>query len=132
MTKQEMMEKLAGMTDMELEGAIRSIEIQRQIKEEVSKTAKEEFEDKKCHLSEISITCLITLKAEKMEDLLKDVTKFQNEVMKSPDVANFASVREMEMRKWSSSGYSSCSMTVDYKLGKEDIDDLNAKMFRFF
>ena len=130
MNRKEMMEKLAGMTDVELEGAIRSIEIQREIEKE-SSMSKEEREDIKCHLSEIDVTCLIRLKAENMEDLLKDVTRFQNQ-MKDPDVARYVSLREMEIKKWNGLGVSACNMTLDYKVSKQDIEELNSKMFKFF
>ena len=131
MNRKEMMERLANCSDVELEGALRSIEIQREIEKELSKSKEENFEESKCHLSEIDVTCLIRLKAETMEDLLKDVTRFQNQ-MKDPDVSKFVSLREMEIKKWNGMGVSACNMTIDYKVNKEDIEDLNKKMFRFF
>nr|DAR74968.1 MAG TPA: hypothetical protein [Caudoviricetes sp.] len=131
LSRKEMMERLAMASDVELEGALRSIEIQREIEKEVSKSKEENFEENKCHLSEIDVTCLIRLKAENMEDLLKDVTRFQNQ-MKDPDVSKFVSLREMEIKKWNGMGVSACNMTIDYKVNKEDIEDLNKKMFKFF
>ena len=130
--RKEMMEKLAGFTDEELQEMIKSVEVQRSIQEEISKMiTKPKEEEHKCHLSEIDVTCLIRLKAETMEDLLKDVTRFQSE-MKDPNVAKYVSLREMEIKKWNRLGVSACNMTVDYKVSKEDIEDLNKKMFKFF
>ena len=133
LNRNEMMEKVAGFTDEELQEMIKSVEVQRSIQEEISKMiTKPKEEDHKCHLSEINVTCLIRLKAETMEDLLKDVTRFQNDMLNSADVSKFASVREMEIKKWNAMGVSACNMTIDYKMCKEDIEELNSKMFKFF
>lgn len=131
MKREEMMAKLAMMTDGELENAIRSIETQREIDIMMKKDKDTRAEENKCHLSEIDVTCLIRLKAENMSNLLTDVTRFQNE-MKDPNVARFVSLRELEIKKWNGMGVVSCNMTVDYKVNKEEIEELNNKMFKFF
>lgn len=131
LTREELMAKLGSFTDGELENAIRSIETQREIDIMMKKTKEERAEENKCHLCDIDVTCLIRLKAETMEDLLKDVTKFQKE-MSSPDVSKYVTLREMEVKKWNGLGVSACNMTIDYKIGKEGIEELNNKMFKFF
>lgn len=131
LSREEMMAKLVSFSDGELESAIRSIETQREIDIMMKKDKDTRVEENKCHLCDIDVTCLIRLKAETMEDLLKDVTKFQKE-MSSPDVSKYVTLREMEVKKWNGLGVSACNMTIDYKIGKEGIEELNNKMFKFF
>ena len=132
MSRNEMMEKVAMMTDGELEGAIRAVEIQREIAELAKKDKSTRIEECKTKLTDIDITIIGALKADSMNDLLHEVNKMQEALKQGSKEAPEGAIVVKEFLVNAGVKFNSCNFTVDVKLNKDQIDQLNDKIGRAF
>ncbi len=132
MTREEMMVKVAGMTDGELENAIRSVELQRQLDEFAKKDKATRIAEAKTKLSDIDITVIGALKADNMNDLLHEVGKMQKALEEGVKESPEGCIVVKEFLVNAGVKFNSCNFTVDVKLNKDQIDQLNDKIGRAF
>lgn len=127
LSRKEMMERLANCSDVELEGALRSIELQR----EIAANFKENVTQNKTRLSDIDITVIGALKADSMDDLLFEVNRMREGLAEGQkDAPGVISIKEFLVN--AGDKINICNFTVDFKLNKDQIKDLNNKVGRFF
>jgi len=132
MSRNEMMEKVAMMTDGELEGAIRAVEIQREIAELAKKDKSTRIEEYKTKLTDIDITVIGAIKADNMNDLLHEVNKMQEALKQGSKEAPEGAIVVKEFLVNAGSKFNSCNFTIDVKLDKDQITQLNDKIGRAF
>ena len=132
MSRNEMMEKVAMMTDGELEGAIRAVEIQREIAELAKKDKSTRIEECKTKLTDIDITVIGAIKADNMNDLLHEVNKMQEALKQGSKEAPEGAIVVKEFLVNAGSKFNSCNFTIDVKLDKDQITQMNDKIGRAF
>lgn len=132
MTREEMMVKVAGMTDGELENAIRSVELQRQLDEFAKKDKATRIAEAKTKLSDIDITVIGALKADNMNDLLHEVGKMQKALEEGVKESPEGCIVVKEFLVNAGVKFNSCNFTIDVKLDRDQITQLNDKIGRTF
>ena len=132
MTREEMMVKVAGMTDGELENAIRSVELQRQLDEFAKKDKATRIAEAKTKLSDIDITVIGALKADNMNDLLHEVGKMQKALEEGVKESPEGCIVVKEFLVNAGVKFNSCNFTIDVKLDRDQITQLNDKIGRAF
>lgn len=132
MTREEMMKKIEGFTDGELDCLVRSIETQREISEEMKKTKEERVEEAKCKLSDIDITMIGAVKADSLTNLMSEMNKMQKalEGAKSETPEGSIVIREFLIN--SGKYLHTCNFTVDFKIDKDQIQEMNNKIGKVF
>ena len=132
MSRNEMMEKVAMMTDGELEGAIRAVEIQREIAELAKKDKSTRIEECKTKLTDIDITVIGAIKADNMNDLLHEVGKMQKALEEGVKESPEGCIVVKEFLVNAGVKFNSCNFTIDVKLDRDQITQLNDKIGRAF
>lgn len=132
MTREEMMKKLEGFTDGELDCVIRSIETQREITEEMKKSIDQRKEEAKCRLSDIDITVIGAVKADSLLELMTETTKMQKALEEGAKEAPEGAIVIKEFLVNAGNKINTCNFTIDFKLTKDQIDEMNNKIGRVF
>lgn len=132
LSREEMMAKVMSFTDGELENAVRAIELQRELNEFAKKDKASRIEDAKTKLTDIDITIIGALKADSMNDLLHEVNKMQKALEEGVKESPEGSIVVKEFLVNAGVKFNSCNFTVDVKLNKDQIDQLNDKIGRAF
>lgn len=132
LSREEMMAKVMSFTDGELENAVRAIELQRELNEFAKKDKASRIEDAKTKLTDIDITIIGALKADSMNDLLHEVNKMQEALKQGSKEAPEGAIVVKEFLVNAGVKFNSCNFTVDVKLNKDQIDQLNDKIGRAF
>ena len=132
MTREEMMAKVANFSDGELENAIRSVELQRQLDEFAKKDKATRIAETKTKLTDIDITVIGALKADSMSDLMFEVGKMQKALEEGVKESPEGSIVVKEFLVNAGVKFNSCNFTIDVKLNKDQITQLNDKIGRAF
>jgi len=132
MTREEMMAKVANFSDGELEGAIRSVELQREITEEMKKDVNQRKEDLKCRLSDIDVTVIGAVKADSLSELMTETTKMQKALEEGSKEAPEGAIVIREFLVNAGNKINTCNFTIDFKLTKDQINEMNNKIGRVF
>lgn len=132
MSREEMMVKVAGMTDDELENAIRSVELQRQLDEFAKKDKATRIAEAKTKLSDIDITVIGAIKADNMNDLLHEVGKMQKALEEGVKESPEGCIVVKEFLVNAGVKFNSCNFTIDVKLDRDQITQMNDKIGRAF
>nr|DAU32476.1 MAG TPA: hypothetical protein [Caudoviricetes sp.] len=132
MTREEMMAKVANFSDGELENAIRSVELQRQLDEFAKKDKATRIAEAKTKLTDIDITVIGALKADSMSDLMFEVGKMQKALEEGVKESPEGSIVVKEFLVNAGVKFNSCNFTIDVKLNKDQITQLNDKIGRAF
>lgn len=132
LSREELMAKVMSFTDGELENAVRAIELQRELNEFAKKDKASRIEDAKTKLTDIDITIIGALKADSMNDLLHEVNKMQEALKQGSKEAPEGAIVVKEFLVNAGVKFNSCNFTVDVKLDKDQITQLNDKIGRAF
>lgn len=132
LSREELMANVMSFTDGELENAVRAIELQRELNEFAKKDKASRVEDAKTKLTDIDITIIGALKADSMNDLLHEVNKMQEALKQGSKEAPEGAIVVKEFLVNAGVKFNSCNFTVDVKLNKDQIDQLNDKIGRAF
>lgn len=132
LSREEMMAKLVNFTDGELDCMIRSIETQREISEEMKKSKEERIEESKCKLSDIDITMIGAVKAESLADLMSEMSKMQKALEGAKNETPEGSIVIKEFLVNSGKNFHTANFTIDFKITKDQIQEMNDKVGRVF
>ena len=132
MKREELMKRIEGFTDGELDCMVRSIETQREISEEMKKSKEERIEESKCKLSDIDITMIGAVKADSLANLMSEMNKMQKALEGAKNETPEGSVVIKEFTINSGKTLHTANFTIDFKINKDQIDEMNSKIGRVF
>ena len=132
LSREELMAKINGFTDGELENAVRSIELQRQIDENMKKDRATRIENAKTKLSKISISIVGAVSADNTADLLSEVNKMNEALNEGMKEAPEGSMTIEKFNVNCSEFLATCNFIVNVDLNKDQINELNKKIGRVF
>lgn len=132
MSRKEMMEKLAMASDVELEGALRSIELQRELNEFAKKDKSARIEEAKTKLTKISISVVGAVSADNSIDLISEMNKMQTAIEEAKKESPEGCITIEKFNINCSAAYATSNFIVNIDLDKDQITQMNNKIGRAF
>lgn len=132
LSREELMKRIEGFTDGELDCMVRSIETQREISEEMKKSVDQRREEAKCKLSDIGITVIGAVKAESLSDLMSEMSKMQKALEGAKEEAPEGAIKVKEFYINSGKTVHACNFTIEFDINKDQITQMNNKIGKVF
>lgn len=132
LSREELMKRIEGFTDGELDCLVRSIETQREISEEMKKSVDQRREEAKCKLSDIDITVIGAVKAESLADLMSEMNKMQKALQGAKEETPEGVITVKEFLVNSGKSLHTANFNIDLKITKDQIQEMNNKIGKVF